>query len=70
MKFRGILLLCALVPPVVADEGMWLFNQFPPLTYRYREEQARAVHVASQGIVEALRKVCHATGLMNELGAR
>ncbi len=29
MRFRGILLVCALVLPVAADEGMWLFNQFP-----------------------------------------
>jgi hypothetical protein len=39
-----------------------------PLTYLYSEEQARAVHVASQGIVEALRKVYHAAGLLHELG--
>src|SRR5262249_4687051 len=25
----GFLLLCALALPAVADEGMWLFNQFP-----------------------------------------
>ena len=29
MKLRVILLVCALALPVVADEGMWLFNQFP-----------------------------------------
>ncbi|SPF34846.1 conserved exported hypothetical protein [Candidatus Sulfopaludibacter sp. SbA4] len=29
MRFRGILLVCALGLPVTADEGMWLFNQFP-----------------------------------------
>src|ERR1039457_1855904 len=29
MKLRGILLVFALALPVVADEGMWLFNQFP-----------------------------------------
>jgi hypothetical protein len=29
MRFRGILLVCALALPVAADEGMWLFNQFP-----------------------------------------
>jgi hypothetical protein len=28
MKLRGIFLVCALALPVVADEGMWLFNQF------------------------------------------
>ena len=41
-----------------------------PLTYLYTEEQARAVHVASQGIVEALRKVYHATALISELGVK
>jgi hypothetical protein len=39
-----------------------------PLTYLFSEEQARAVHVASQGIVEALRKVYHTPGLLKELG--
>jgi hypothetical protein len=39
-----------------------------PLTYLYTEEQARSVHVASQGIVEALKKVYAATALLNELG--
>lgn len=29
MKIPGVLLLCALALPIVADEGMWLFNQFP-----------------------------------------
>src|SRR5689334_11782054 len=29
MKLRGILLLCCLALPVAADEGMWLFNNFP-----------------------------------------
>lgn len=37
-------------------------------TYLYSEEQARAVHVASQGIVEALKKVYHAPDLLKELG--
>ena len=41
-----------------------------PLTYAYTEEQARAVHVASQGILEALRKVYHAAPLMTELGVK
>lgn len=40
-----------------------------PLTYLYSDEQARAVHVASQGIVEALRKVYGASALLKELGA-
>ena len=29
MRFRCFLFLCALALPGVADEGMWLFNQFP-----------------------------------------
>ena len=29
MRFRRFLLLCAIALPAVADEGMWLFNQFP-----------------------------------------
>src|ERR1700738_23127 len=29
MKLRGVLLGCALALPAMADEGMWLFNQFP-----------------------------------------
>src|SRR6266545_61705 len=29
MRFRTILLVCALALPVAADEGMWLFNRFP-----------------------------------------
>lgn len=39
-----------------------------PNTYLYVEEQARAVHVAVQGIAEALDKVYHATPLLRELG--
>jgi hypothetical protein len=39
-----------------------------PLTYLFSEEQARAVHVASQGIVESLKKVYHASKLLEELG--
>ncbi|HUE02315.1 MAG TPA: S46 family peptidase [Bryobacteraceae bacterium] len=39
-------------------------------TYLYVEDQARAVHVAAQGIVEALEKVYHATPLLEELGVR
>jgi hypothetical protein len=35
----------------------------------YVEEQARAVHVAVQGIAEALEKVYKATPLLQELGA-
>jgi hypothetical protein len=41
-----------------------------PNTYLYVEEQARAVHVAVQGIAEALEKVYRATPLLEELGAR
>jgi hypothetical protein len=40
-----------------------------PNTYLYVEEQARAVHVAVQGIAEALEKVYKATSLLQELGA-
>ncbi|HWB86566.1 MAG TPA: S46 family peptidase [Bryobacteraceae bacterium] len=29
MRFRGAWLLCLLALPAAADEGMWLFNQFP-----------------------------------------
>ena len=37
-------------------------------TYLYSEEQARALHVASQGIVEALRKLYGQAALLEELG--
>jgi hypothetical protein len=40
-----------------------------PLRYVYSEEQARAVHVASQGVIEALKKVYKTTELLHELGA-
>lgn len=39
-----------------------------PATYLYIEEQARAVHVAVQGIAEALEKVYQAKRLLEELG--
>jgi hypothetical protein len=39
-----------------------------PLTYLYSEDRARAVHVASQGIVEALRKIYRTPELLRELG--
>ena len=39
-----------------------------PATYLYTEDQARAVHVAAQGIVESLDKVYKATDLLKELG--
>ena len=39
-----------------------------PGTYLYSDEQARAVHVDTRGIVEALDKVYGATGLLTELG--
>jgi hypothetical protein len=39
-----------------------------PNRYVFTDEQARSVHVASQGIVEALRKVYKAAGLVKELG--
>jgi Peptidase S46 len=36
--------------------------------YLYTEEQARSVHVASNAIVEALRKVYHADRVLSEIG--
>jgi hypothetical protein len=41
-----------------------------PQTYQYSDDQARAVHVASQGIVEALRKLYGQAALLEELGVR
>lgn len=39
-----------------------------PDTYLYSDEQARAVHVAVQGIAQALEKAYNATALLAELG--
>ncbi|MGD0870059.1 MAG: S46 family peptidase [Bryobacteraceae bacterium] len=39
-----------------------------PSTYMYTDDLARAVHVASQGMAEALDTVYKATGLLKELG--
>ncbi len=39
-----------------------------PSTYMYTDEVARAVHVSSQGMLEALRKVYKASALLKELG--
>jgi hypothetical protein len=39
-----------------------------PSTYMYTDEVARAVHVSTQGIVEALRKVYKTPALLKELG--
>lgn len=39
-----------------------------PSTYMYTDDLARSVHVASQGIAEALETVYKATGLLRELG--
>lgn len=39
-----------------------------PNSYLYTDVQARAVHVAADGIAEALRKVYKAEGLLKELG--
>ena len=39
-----------------------------PDVYLYSDEQARAVHVAVQGIAEALEKVYKASPLLRELG--
>jgi hypothetical protein len=41
-----------------------------PNRFVYRDEQERSVHVASQGIVEALRKVYGARRILTELGMR
>ncbi|WP_080507847.1 S46 family peptidase [Bryobacter aggregatus] len=41
-----------------------------PNRYLYTDEQARSVHVASQGILEALRKVYRAQTLLEELERR
>jgi hypothetical protein len=38
-----------------------------PDTYLYTSEGARAVHVAAQGIVEALEKIYKATGVLKEV---
>jgi hypothetical protein len=38
-----------------------------PDTYLYTSEGARAVHVAGQGIVEALEKIYKATGVLKEV---
>jgi hypothetical protein len=39
-----------------------------PSTYLYTDDQARAVHVAAQGIVAALTKVYQAADLLKEIG--
>jgi V8-like Glu-specific endopeptidase len=39
-----------------------------PNNFQYTETQARAVHVASQAILEALRKVYSADRILEELG--
>jgi hypothetical protein len=39
-----------------------------PNRYLYTDEQARSVHVASDAIIEALRKVYHADRVLNEIG--
>jgi hypothetical protein len=41
-----------------------------PATYLYTDDQARAVHVATQGIAESLYKVYKAPGLLDELGVK
>jgi hypothetical protein len=41
-----------------------------PNRFIYTEEQSRSVHVAAQGIVEALRNVYGADRLLTELGLR
>ena len=39
-----------------------------PNTYLYIEDQARAVHVSTQGITQALEKVYRTDALLKELG--
>ena len=39
-----------------------------PNRYIYTDQQARSVHVASNAIIEALRKVYHADRVLNEIG--
>jgi len=39
-----------------------------PDAYLYSDEQARAVHVSAEGIVEALQKIYKTDGLLKELG--
>jgi len=39
-----------------------------PSTFMYTDEAARAVHVSTQGIAEALRKVYKTPALLKELG--
>jgi hypothetical protein len=39
-----------------------------PNQYLYRDKMERSVHVASQGIVEALRNVYRATAILKEIG--
>lgn len=39
-----------------------------PSRFTYLEKQGRSVHVASQGIIEALQRVYHASRLLTELG--
>jgi hypothetical protein len=39
-----------------------------PDAYLYSDEQARAVHVSVEGIVEALQKIYKTDGLLKELG--
>lgn len=39
-----------------------------PNQYLYRDKMERSVHVASQGIVEGLRNVYRATGILREIG--
>lgn len=60
--------------PVVNSKGELVGVTFDgnlesmPDTYLYSDEQARAVHVAVQGIAQALDKAYSATALLTELG--
>ena len=41
-----------------------------PNRYLYTEDRARSVHLASNAVIEALRKVYHANRILDELGMR
>jgi hypothetical protein len=70
MKFPGIVLACALCLPAAADEGMWLFNQFPrdqvkkAYTFDVSDEFLDNLRLASVRIGGSSGSLVSATGLM------
>ena len=60
--------------PIVTEKGELAGITFDgnlesiAITYLYDEDKARAVHVSSQGIAEALQKIYKASALLQELG--